>query len=403
MSGNKIAIAITAVVCLAAGAVGGSWFRQQRDTPKSSGAPAAPLAAPLRSAQAPEKVMVSVPSDAVQRMGLEFATVAFDTEGRELRVPGTVEPNGYREVAVTPIASGIVSEVIAELGQPVRRGQRMASIFSQELADAQTTLIGMNADLDVSHKKMQRTDELVRLGAASRQELEEVQGEHQSHNAHLEQARQKLILLGLTPEQVSKIQEGGQVSSLVNVPAPIDGVVLSRSVNLGQVVATGQELFKVTDLSSVWVEANLLEDYFALVRKGSQAIISTQAYPNRTYRGTVDYIDPRVDPQTRTAKVRVTVANSDQALRLGMYADIVFLTTEGAPVAVVPASAVQRVGTTAVAYVPVEGRKDQFEQRPLTVGSETSLGVQILSGLKPGEKVVTSGSFLLRAEAIRTQ
>ena len=106
--------------------------------------------------------------------------------------------------------------------------------------------------------------------------------------------------------------------------APIDGVVLSRTVNLGQVVSQAQELFVVTDLSSVWIEGDLLEDHFNAVNVGSRAAITTPVYPERRYRGIVEYIDPRVEAVTRTAKVRVAVENPGLALRLGMYMDMSF-------------------------------------------------------------------------------
>ena len=124
--------------------------------------------------------------------------------------------------------------------------------------------------------------------------------------------------------QVADVAAGRQASTNVTIPSPLDGVVTARSVNLGQVVTSGQELFAVTDLSSVWIEANLLENDFGAVHLGSQATITTPAYAGRQYRGLVDYINPQVDPQTRTAKVRVAVDNPGLALRLGMYGCAVY-------------------------------------------------------------------------------
>jgi RND family efflux transporter MFP subunit len=177
-------------------------------------------------------------------------------------------------------------------------------------------------------------------------------------------------------------------------------VVTARSLNLGQVVMTGQELFTVTDLSSLWIEGSLLEDHFAAVRAGSRATITTPAYPGRTYRGPVDYIDPRVDPQTRTAKVRVVVENADGGLRLGMYMDMLFV-YGGAAVTVVPAQAIQMIGSTSVVFVPIDGEPGGFRQRTIMAGNETAGGRIVSEGVRPGERVVTEGSFLLRAEALR--
>jgi RND family efflux transporter MFP subunit len=177
--------------------------------------------------------------------------------------------------------------------------------------------------------------------------------------------------------------------------------VTARNVNLGQVVTTGQDLLTVTDLSSVWIEANLLENDFGAVHVGTQATITTPAYVDRQYRGVVSYIDPQVDPQTRTAKVRVAVANPGRALRLGMYMDVRFTNPASATVPIVPKQAIQTIGFTSVVYVPVEGEAGRFLQRTVKIGEEASTGFRVMEGLRSGETVVTEGSFLLRAEALR--
>ena len=149
------------------------------------------------------------------------------------------------------------------------------------------------------------------------------------------------------------------------------------------------------------IEASLLENDFGTVQVGSQATITTPAYAGRQYRGVVEYIDPQVDPQTRTAKVRVAVDNPRFALRLGMYMDALFASSTGVAVPIVPKQAIQSIGPANVVYVPVEGESGRFVQRTVKTGQKTSAGFQVLEGLKPGETVVTDGSFLIRAEAIR--
>lgn len=396
------------IVTLALGAAGGVWYGRlagpatRTDAePPSPASIAPPNPAPTTSPSQQEAIVIMLPVEGMKRINLEFAPVVDGPVHMEVRVPGVIEPDGYRQVDVTSLVAGVATEVRAELGQSVRQGQPLARLFSQQLADAQTALIGMDADLEVDHKRLLRMQELVKLGAASREELEAVEADHLQHTAHVEEASQKLTLYGLTPAQIDEVRKGRGVSSDISIPAPIDGIVTMRNLNLGQVVSTSQELFTVTDLSSVWIEGNLLEDDFTQVRVGSHAIIKTIAYPDRTYQGTVDYIDPRVDPQTRTARVRVTIDNRDFALRLGMYAELLFSSTNRKSVPIVPPQAVQMIGSKAVVYVPVEGNTNQFEQRTVVVGDQTPAGSQVLDGVRSGEKVVTQGSFLLRAEALR--
>jgi RND family efflux transporter MFP subunit len=232
------------------------------------------------------------------------------------------------------------------------------------------------------------------------QDLEEITAVHEAHATEVEAARLRLQLLGLSAEQVRALTSPSQVVSTIVVPAPITGVITSRSANLGQVVAMGQELLSVTDLSEVWVVGDLYEQDFKTVTVGSEAAITTPAYPGLMLRGRVSYIDPRVDPQARTAKARIEVPNSDGRLRLGMYVTVNF-TTPGGSVVAVPRSAVQAIGERQVVFIPAEGEDGKFTQRQVRLGPPIGANYTILSGLKPGETIVTEGSFFLRAEVLR--
>lgn len=359
--------------------------------------PASRTADPL-PLQDPE---VTIPAGDLERLHLKFAKVADAVVSLDLRVPGTVQPNTYKQVHVTPLVGGVVTQVAAELGQTVKRGQTLVQIFSRDLAEAQTTYVSNAAQLEAEHKKLLRTQELVKLGAASRQELEEIEANHQVHAAHVEEARQRLLLLGLDDQQVADVAAGRKAGTTISVPSPLDGVVTARTVNLGQVVMPSQDLLTVTDLSSVWIEANLLESDFASVPMGTRATITTPAYPGREFRGSVSYIDPQVDSQTRTAKIRVAVDNPGLMLRLGMYMDVLFSSSGGGKVPVVPKDAIQTMGTASIVFVPVEGEQGRFMQRAIKTGEPAPSGVRVIEGLKAGDTVVTEGSVLLRAESIR--
>ena len=188
----------------------------------------------------------------------------------------------------------------------------------------------------------------------------------------------------------------------VTVPAPATGIVITRAVNPGQVVSAGQDLFVVTDLTSVWVIGDLYEKDFSQVRVGSNATISMPSAPDTVLRGRVAYIDPRVDAAARTAKVRVEVLNRNNELRLGMFVTATFQTGTAQRMMLVPRNAVQSVGERTVVYMPVEGEEGKFVERPVKLGPPVGDFIQVLEGLKPGDKVVTDGSFSLRAEATRT-
>jgi membrane fusion protein, heavy metal efflux system len=404
--------ALIGIALIGLGVAAGVWAERrisgsspQHAGTRDAGSPAAtpsPGAPPAGSpADATGDVEVVLTSEGVARAGLKTAKVGAVEASASVRVPGSVMPNAYREVKVTPIASGIVRQVHVGLGDAVRRGAPVVTLFSAELAEAQTKYLSMAAMLEADHKKLERTRQLVEIGAASRQELEEVTAAHEGHATEVEAARQRLLLLGLSPEQAQALRSASQAVSTVVVPAPIDGVITGRTVNLGQVVSTGQELLVVTDLSDVWVVGDLYEQDFQTVQVGSEAAITAPAYAGLTLRGRVAYIDPRVDAQTRTAKVRVEVANPSGRLRLGMYVSMAFTTRGAERVVVVPRSAVQSIGERSVVYLPVKDEEGKFVQRQVRLGQLMGDSYTVLAGLRPGEVVVTEGSFFLRAESLR--
>jgi RND family efflux transporter MFP subunit len=333
--------------------------------------------------------------------GIQTAEVTAVASGTSVQVPGTVMANAYREVKVFPVVGGIVTKVHAELGAAVKRGAPLATVFSTELAEAQTKYLSAKAMVEADRQKLKRTQQLAEIGAASRQELEEATAVHTSHATEAEAARQRLMLLGLTRKQVEALKSASQALATVVVPAPIDGVITERAANPGQVVAMGEALFMVTDLSEVWAVGDLYEQDFPHVRVGSDATLTTLAYPGLTRRGRVTYIDPRVDPHTRTAKVRVEVANPEGRLRLGMYVTVTFSTPSRERVVAVPRAAVQTIGGRQVVFVAVPDEEGKFLQRRVELGPLAGESYPVRQGLQPGEVVVTEGSFFLRAESVR--
>src|SRR5712692_4219998 len=392
-------LGLVALGLIAVGAVGATVALRRTEAARSAAVSTSAVPTPASTDPAGDVEVVLSP-EALARAGIKTAAVTAIAGGASVSVPGTVMPNAYREVKVTPIAGGIVTQVHVELGAVVRQGAPLLTLFSAELADSQTKYMSMSAMLAADHQKLERTRKLVEIGAASRQDLEEITAVHEAHATEVEAARQRLQLLGLSAEQVRALTSPSKVVSTIVVPAPITGVITSRTANLGQVIAMGQELLSVTDLSEVWVVGDLYEQDFKSVKVGSEATVTTPAYPGLTLRGRVSYIDPRVDPQARTAKARIEVPNSDGRLRLGMYVTVNF-TTPGGSALGVPRSAVQAVGDRQVVFVPVEGEEGKFIQRQIRVGEPIGDNYPVLAGLRPGDVVVTEGSFFLRAESLR--
>ncbi len=367
-----------------------------------------PLSRQARERQA-QKITLS--PDKLENAKLKTEGVAEQTgmpsEGAAgIRTTGTVQSNAYKEVPVFPIAGGIIRQINVELGNKVNRGQTLATIFSSELADAQGAYLKMAAEVDEHHKHHNRTIDLVEIGAASREELEQATSMKKAAEANLASARERLILLGLSEKQIEELRTAQKFPKpLIAVESPASGTLVGRAVNSGEVVMQGKEIFRVADLSSVWVVAQIYERNFQTVNIGTTAVITTSAYPGRTLNGRVSYIDPRVDPQTRTAQVRVELANPREVLRLGMFVDVTFsgavqAASSAQPVPAVPRSAVQTIGAKQIVYVATD-RPGSFVQREVSTGQEIDGKLPVYNGVSAGERVVTEGSFLLRAESLK--
>jgi membrane fusion protein, heavy metal efflux system len=357
-------------------------------------------APPAVTAETLPDVVVPITDEAIKRAGIAIAPVTSGPSASELRLPGIVQPNAYRQVSVTPLVGGRVTRVTADLGAPVRRGQPLAEIESPDLAEAQTRYITAQTMLEAHDRELQRTQRLVEIGAASRQELERLHAEHAAQAAAVASARSRLRLLGLTAETIDALSSD-KVSAGVAVRSPIDGVVTERLVNAGLNVEAATRLFTVVDLSDVWVVADVYERDFAAVRLGAGATIAAQAYPQMHLHGRVSYIDPQVSPETRTAKVRVQVANPRGELRLGMYTDVTLAGQATTSAVLLPRSAVQHVDDRTVVYVVDSTQAGRFIEREVQLREGTGDQAEVVSGVHAGDRVVTDGSFFVRAERKR--
>ena len=416
MTGNTISISrgaaiASAVALVVLGAAGTFvWMRARGDVfPRQATQPAATRGhdasmAPSSTPPAtPRDVMLRLSPEAIERAGIVVAAVAAASGEASIRVPGIVQANAYKQVVVSPLVGGRVTRVQAELGQQVRRGQLLASIYGPDAADAQARLLAARAGLEAHDRELRRTEQLVGIGAASRQELERLHAEHAAKVADVESARARLDVIGGAsgPEEGSPSRSAAPANT-VDILAPIGGTVVERSANAGLNLEVGTPIFTIADLSSVWVVGELYEQDFARVRLGTKALVTIPGSPEPV-SGAVSYIDPQVSAATRTGKVRMELPNPGQLMRIGMYVDLQ-LSAAGPPArgtgVTVPKSAVQTVGDQAVVYVKAAA-PGQFSERTVTLGSATGQQVQVIAGLSPGESVVVAGSFFLRAEAER--
>lgn len=389
---------------------------------------------------------------------LEIVAVVERPANRTLDATGTVEatPEGVQHV--TPLVGGRVEKVLVQIGDPVRAGQTLAVIASPDVAqlhgklhEAETrvalaernhtrvlraenraAVVTARARLDEAEANYVQTKKIVDLGVGPRKDLIAAEAayktaqaefdfqstialnkEVQEAAAELETARVdashirfELLALGV-PVSDGDHASHDHDSSLLVLKAAAPGIVTDRFVNTGAAIAAGQPLFTISNHSTVWVIANVPEGQVGRLRVGSVAEVWTSIAGVDPKRGSVAFIDPRLDEATRTARVRVETANPSGALKTGMFVEVRFQVEPPSSASattrerVVPAIAVQRIGDRSVVFVVDENDPQRFEVRDVDVGPEVEGQCRVLAGLESGEQIVARGSFTLKTHLLK--
>jgi Cu(I)/Ag(I) efflux system membrane fusion protein len=210
-------------------------------------------------------------------------------------------------------------------------------------------------------------------------------------------ARRRLAYWDISAAQIAHLERTGEVTKTLTLTAPFAGVVLEKMVVAGQAVMAGMKLYRLADLSTVWVEGDVFEQDLAAVGVGVPARVEVAAYPGKPFVGRVSFVYPVVDEQSRTARVRVALPNPDRALRPGMYATLYFDARLGDDLLSLPSDAVVMTGERDLVFV---ARPDgMLEAREVTLGAHAGERVQVLQGVKAGERVIASANFLVDAES----
>ena len=326
---------------------------------------------------------------------IEVATVNEQDVDDTILTSGTVTLDDLRTGHVFSPVTGRVVRITADLGARVKKGDALAYIESPDIGSAVSDVHKAEADLIAATHDLRRKRELFADNAAAAADVEQAEDAERNAKAELERARQKQFLL--------RVGNVDAVTGTYGLPSPIDGEVLLRNINPGVEVQgqyTGgatQELFTIGELDRVWVLGDIYEIDLARVHVGATAQVSVVAYPDRPFKGTVDWVSGSLDPNTRTAKVRCTFDNPDRLLRPMMYSTVQIATEQRKALAI-PPDAVVRMGEYKVAFVQI-GEADgkvRFERVPIDIDERrTTAWVTVKHGLDAGQKIVVKGTEVL--------
>ena len=318
-------------------------------------------------------------------------------------------------VKISPVSSTDVDQTLArlrtvqaELIENKQRYERTVKLVEigassrEELEQAKTKLRSAEANVEEAKKRSDRAVEVADINPLSRSDFEQAAVKRQMAESDLATARQRLLLYGMTAAQLNSLRSPSQITSTIALTSPVTGTITKRTGNQGEVVEANKEVMRVTDLSGVWVIAQVYEKDLGQMRNGSGASVTSDAFPGRVFRGHVTYIDPNIDQATRTAQVRVELDNPGRILKIGMYVNIAFGSTGNAErtMPAIPVSAVQNMNARRIVFVATD-KPNVFAIKTVRLGEEANGKYTVLEGLNVGDRVVTEGSFLLRAELLK--
>jgi RND family efflux transporter MFP subunit len=321
---------------------------------------------------------IRISTEKIQRLGVRTEVASMRALGKTVRAAGRVEPDERHVYSISPKFEGYVERLHVNVtGQPVAKGQPLFEVYSPELVSAQR-------EYAIAAQGVQA------MNAAGGEALA---GMKQLADSSLARLRN----WDLSPEQIAALVKTGEAKRTITFRSPVSGIVTEKKALQGMRFMPGESLYQVTDLSSVWVLADVFEQDIGLVRTGAKASVKINAYPGKTFEGKITYVYPTLKAETRTVPVRIELANPGQLLKPAMFSQVEVQVGAKAPVLTIPDSAVIDSGTRRIVLVQLqEGR---FEPREVRLGAHSDNYFEVQEGIKEGEQVVVAANFLIDAES----
>ena len=321
---------------------------------------------------------IKISTEKVQKLGVRSEAAQLRSLDKIVRAAGRIEPDERRLYAISPKFEGYVERLHVNVtGQPVAKGQPLFEVYSPELISAQREYA---------------------IAAQGVDSLKDAGGTAQSGMQQLaESSLRRLKNWDVSEAQIKALAHSSEARRTLTFSSPVSGIVTEKKAVQGMRFMPGDALYQITDLSSVWVIADVFEQDIGLIKMGSQVKVRINAYPDKLFEGKVSYVYPTLNAATRTVPVRVELANPGMLLKPAMFAQVELSVSSKGAVVTVPVSAVIDSGTRQI--VLIEKGEGRFEPREVKLGARSDTRIEILDGVKEGERVVIAANFLIDAES----
>jgi cobalt-zinc-cadmium efflux system membrane fusion protein len=326
---------------------------------------------------------------------IKTAVVSYQDIGETLMIPGRLETQNRRLSKIGSPITGRVSDLYVSLGDIVKKGQILARINSIELTQTQLTFIKSSQLIGLKTKAVERAKLLYEADVISKAEMLRIENELEAVKADYRASRDQLLVLGMSEKAVEKLEASGQINSFADIRSLFDGIIISRAINVGQIVNPQDNLFHIADLSKLWAVANIPEQQASFIQKDEVVSIEIPAMDNKQIEAKIVFEDSIVDPQTRTVMVRAELDNLGLIFKPDMLTSMYIRSKKTSKLAI-PVSSVVRENDRK--YVLVQNTPKTFRLREVELGMRDGNLFNVISGLSEGETVVTHGAFHLNSE-----
>jgi membrane fusion protein, heavy metal efflux system len=341
-----------------------------------------------------EEKLVKMSAEVQKQNGVVVAQLKKQRLAGVISATGKVEANADRIAHVSPRISGKIVAVKSSLGDSVVPGQVLATLDSVELGEALSRYHQSRTKLALAQSNMDRIKSLVEKKIAARKEILQAETDYKTAQTELHTDEERLSLYGFP---VDDLKGESHKRPLLPVRSPIGGIITEKHAIVGELSDPARSLYTVADLSSVWVLVDIHEKDLAKVRRGQGATVIVGAFPDMKFRGRITYLADLVDQATRTVKARVEVTNPGRKLKPEMFATVeLALATDAPAVLAIPEDAVQELDGRKLIFVAESDI--EFEPRKVELGRASGGMVEVVSGLKEGDRYAVKGSFLLKSE-----
>ncbi len=348
---------------------------------------------------------VEMTAERVAAAKISTSTAAPGVLSRRLSLPAVIIPDRNRVGRVPAKVVGTVAELKKRLGDPVEKGEVVAVLESREVADAKSEYIAARVNFELQGTLYEREKTLWEKQVTAEQRLLRARATQQEAQVRRDLAHQKLLALGGSEKEIAALSAGGEKAAALEryeIKAPIGGRIVEQLVDLGTPVGgegQAKELYAITDLSVVWAELTVSTADLSQIREGQRVIISASGSDEQT-PGTIIFTSPTLDQDTRSARVIASVANKKGAWRPGTFVTAEVAVEEKPAKLVVPKASLQTLNNEPNVFVRTP---DGFEARPVDLGEDDGRFAEITSGLKPGEEIATTNTFLLKADVGKSE